>query len=425
MISHEQNVFLTQTGPQTPMGELFRRYWMPALMSSELPEPDCPPVRVSLMSEKLVAFRDTSGTVGLMDEFCPHRGVSLWFGRNEENGLRCPYHGWKFDTAGNCVEVPSEGPEFCKRIKFKSYSVVEKAGVIWAYMGPPELKPELPSFEWMDLPADHIYVSKRWQECNFLQAMEGGLDSSHVSFLHAGDLGRDPLRKGAAGAKYALNTKTVFEVEESTGGLMICARRVAEEGYYYWRLSQWMMPWYTLIPPYKGNALNGHAWVPMDDENCMAWNFTYHSTRPLTKEERDHMDNGHGIHPELIQDGSFRPVGNRDNHYLIDRAAQKAGLTYSGIKGIGLQDSAVQESMGRITDRTREHLVTTDRAIVMARARLRKAALEVKEGGTPPALDAEGQRVRSASFVLPVDKPFRETAVEAQQVRIGEPFVAV
>lgn len=425
MISSEQNAFLTETGPDTPMGGLFRRYWIPALLATELPAPDCPPVRVALMSERLIAFRDTAGAVGLMDEFCAHRGVSLWFGRNEQHGLRCPYHGWKYDVAGRCVEVPSQGGDFCKRVKVKSYPVVERAGVIWAYMGPPESRPELPSFEWMELPASHVYLSKRWQECNYLQAMEGGVDSSHVSFLHSGDLGRDPLHKGTAGAKYALGTNTVFDVMESAGGLMIGARRPAEEGHYYWRLSQWILPWYTLIPPYKGNALNGHAWVPMNDTNCMAWTMTFHPTRPLTDEERRLMEAGHGVHPTLVPDGSFRPRANRDNDYMMDREAQRAGICYSGIKGIAIQDASLQESMGPIADRTREHLVSTDKAIVMARTVLRKAAVEVQNGGKAPGLDAHAQRVRSASFILPVDAPFRDTALEAQQVRLGEPFVAV
>lgn len=425
MIAREQNEFLTSTGPDTSMGELFRRYWIPAMLASELPEPDGAPIRVSLLSEKLLAFRDTSGRVGLINEFCAHRGVSLWFGRNEENGLRCSYHGWKYDINGRCVEVPSEGEGFCKRVKIKAYPVEEKAGVIWAYMGPPDKKPALPHFEWMDLPDSHRYLSKRWQESNYLQAMEGGIDSSHVSFLHSGDLGRDPLHKGTAGSKFALSTKTEFDVLDSAGGLLIGAKRPADEGMNYWRVSQWIMPWYTLIPPYKGNALNGHAWVPMNDENCMAWTMTFHPTRPLTGDERTLMENGHGVHPMLISDGSFRPVANRDNDYLMDREAQKARIVYSGVRGIAIQDSSLQESMGPICDRSQEHLVSTDRAIVMARAKLRKAALDVQSGNQAPGLEPEGQSVRSASFILPADQSFRETALEAQQVRFGEPFVAV
>jgi phenylpropionate dioxygenase-like ring-hydroxylating dioxygenase large terminal subunit len=426
MISADQNEYLCRTGPGTPMGNMFRRYWLPALMASELPEPDCPPVRVSLLSERLIAFRDSSGKIGLMDEFCAHRGVSLWFGRNEEGGLRCPYHGWKYDTTGQCVEVPSEpvSSGFCQKIKLKSYPCVEMGGVIWTYMGPEAEKPELPAFEWALVPDNQRYLSKRWQQNNYLQAMEGGIDSSHVSFLHSGDLNRDPLHRGTDGAKYARSTSTTFDIHESAVGLLIGARRNAEPGFHYWRVTQWMMPFYTLIPPYKGNALNGHAWVPMDDENCMAWTMTFHPTRPLTSAELDAMENGHGVHCELIP-GTFRPVANIDNDYLMDREAQKAKVYYSGIKGIAIQDASLQESMGAIADRTRENLVSTDNAIIMARMRLRKAAKALEAGKAPPGLTPETQQVRSASFILPHDGPFKETAVEASKVRIGEPFVAV
>ncbi len=200
-ISAEQNAQLTQTGPGTPMGELFRRYWIPALLAEELPEPDCPPVRVQLMGERLVGFRDSAGRPGLIDEFCAHRGVSLWFGRNEEGGLRCPYHGWKYDVAGNCLDLPSEAEATGMRshIKLKSYRCREAGGVIWAYMGPPGLEPGPPSLEWVLVPPERRFVSKRLQECNYLQAMEGGIDLSHVSFLHSGALKHDPLFVGANG----------------------------------------------------------------------------------------------------------------------------------------------------------------------------------------------------------------------------------
>ena len=145
------------------MGNLLRRYWIPILLTDELPEDECPPVRVKLLSERLLAWRDSRGRYALIDEFCAHRGVSLWFGRNEENGLRCPYHGWKYDHTGQCVDVPSEPPEsgFCRRIKLKSYPLVESGGILWAYMGPPEAEPKPPAFEWTELPATHKYFSKR------------------------------------------------------------------------------------------------------------------------------------------------------------------------------------------------------------------------------------------------------------------------
>lgn len=408
------------------MGELFRRYWIPALMAEELPRPDCPPVQVQLLSEKLIAFRDTQGRVGLMSEFCAHRGVSLWFGRNEESGLRCPYHGWKYDVTGQCVEVPQvpAASNFCQEVKLKAYPTVERGGVIWAYMGPPAEQPPVPAFEWVDLPAPKRFLSKRWQECNYLQALEGGLDSSHVSFLHRADLNSDPLHKNTPGAKYARGTNTIFNVLESPGGLLIGARRDADPGYHYWRITQWLMPWYTLIPPYQGHAANGHAWVPIDDHNCMAWTMTFHTVRDLSVQELDLMRSGHGVHPELIP-GTFRPVANRTNRYLMDRAAQAAGDTYSGIKGLAIQDASVQESMGPIADRTTEKLVPTDMAIVKTRARLRKAAQAVQEGKHAPGLEAEAQFVRSASLVLPVEAVFEDAAVTAIKVRKGEPHVAV
>ena len=204
MLRAEQNTFATRTGPGTPMGDMFRRYWIPAMHAEELPENECPPVRIKLLSERLLAWRDTQGRLALTDEFCAHRGVSLWFGRNEHNGLRCPYHGWKYDHTGQCIEVPSEPSEsgFCSKIKLKSYPLIERGGILWAYMGPPELQPPLPEFEWAMLPASHCYNTKRLQECNYLQAMEGGIDSSHVSFLHSGDMHRDPLHRNTKGAHY-------------------------------------------------------------------------------------------------------------------------------------------------------------------------------------------------------------------------------
>jgi nitrite reductase/ring-hydroxylating ferredoxin subunit len=426
MMTEETNVFLTRTGPGTPMGELCRRYWLPAMLDWELPEPDCPPVRVKLLSEKLVAFRDTQGRIGLVDEFCAHRGVSLWFGRNEECGLRCPYHGWKYDVNGQCVDLPSEAQEsgMRSRIKLKSYPCVELGGVIWAYMGPPAEQPPLPGFEWVHLPPSHRVTTKRWQESNYLQAIEGGIDSSHVSFLHRGDMASDPFHRKTAGAKFVKSTKTTFDILDAPGGLLIGARRDADPGNHYWRITQFIMPWYTLIPPYANNALNGHARVPMDDENCMAWSMTFHPTAPIPEKHIELIKDGNGVHAELIP-GTFRPVANRDNDYLIDRAKQKSGRHYNGVRGLAMQDASVQESMGPIADRTQENLVSTDNAIIMARQRLVKAARDVQNGGKAPGLSPEDQLVRSASFVIPADSNFREQALEAVKYRKGMAHVAV
>ena len=425
MTTRELNDFLTLTGPGTPMGTLFRRYWLPALLSSELPEPDCPPVRVKLLSERLIAFRDTQGRVGLMDEFCAHRGVSLWFARNEESGLRCPYHGWKYDVTGQCIDVPSEPIEsgFCKKIKLKSYECVERGDVIWAYMGPPELKPPLPGFEWATVPRASRFVSKRTQECNWLQAMEGGIDSAHVSFLHRHELKSDSLHV-SKGAEFTAKTDVAFEVIESDGGMVIGVRRPAQQGHYYWRITQWIMPFHTMIPPYGDNALNGHAWVPIDDENCWSWCFTHHPTRALTDHENHVMCSGGGIHVSLIP-GTFRPVINKDNDYLMDRAAQKANQTYCGVKTIAMQDAAIQESMGPIQDRSKENLTSTDNGVIMARIRLRKAALAAQGGEPVDGLDPATHAVRSASIVLPAAVSFHEAAAEALKVREGVEHTSV
>jgi nitrite reductase/ring-hydroxylating ferredoxin subunit len=412
----EQNQFLTQTGPGTPMGELFRRYWLPALLAEELPAPDCPPVRVRLLGEKLIAFRDTQNRLGLMDEFCAHRGVSLWFARNEENGLRCPYHGWKYDVTGQCTEIPSEpdNPKLCQRIKLKSYPLVERGGVLWTYMGPPAERPPLPEHEWAMVPAPNRFVSKRWQESNWLQAMEGGIDSSHVSFLHRFTMKVDPMFKSATRShQYNLgDLAPQFEVVESPGGLYIGARRNAENDQYYWRVTQYVLPSFTLIPPRGDHPIGGHCWVPIDDENCWAWSSNHHATRALTHEEREAMEAGKGIHTPLIP-GTFRPVANKDNDYLIDRKAQKEGRSFSGVEGFAMQDASVQESMGPIQDRTRENLVPTDQGIVMARRRLVAAAQAVAQGVQPPGVAPEHTRVRSVAVILAKDAAFPDAAADA------------
>jgi len=428
MLKKEQSDLLTQTGPGSPAGRLFRSYWIPALLAAELADNNCPPVRVKLLSERLVAFRDSQGRLGLIDEFCAHRGVSLWFGRNEENGLRCAYHGWKYDHTGQCVEVPSEPVEsgICKKIKLKSYPLVERGGVLWTYMGQPDKQPQLPEWEFALVPAEQSFISKRIQESNWLQAMEGGIDSSHVSFLHRGDLDSDPLFRGAKANQYNLrDARPVFEVVESPGGLFIGARRDAENGDYYWRITQWVMPSFTMIPPRGNHPVHGHFWIPVDDENCWTWSFDYHPTRPLTQDQLSAMREGKGIHVKYVP-GTFRPFANTDNDYLIDRAAQKAGRTFSGVEGIAMQDASLQESMGPIVDRTKENLVSTDNGIIMARHRLLRAVKALMDkDATPPGVDIAHQRVRSAAVILPPDKAFMDAAKEALAVRTGVAHASV
>ncbi|HUL91504.1 MAG TPA: Rieske 2Fe-2S domain-containing protein [Burkholderiales bacterium] len=409
MLTQEQNEQLTRTDRGTLMGDLFRRYWIPAIHAWEIAERDGPPVRVQLMGEKLVAFRDSKGQIGVIDEFCAHRGVSLWFGRNEECGLRCPYHGWKFDVSGQCVDLPSE-PGMAAGIKLKSYPAIEHGEVIWIYMGPPALKPAPPELEWTLVSPERRFISKRLQESNYLQAIEGGIDSSHVSFLHSGELNTDPLFKGSRANEYNLNDRMpVFEVVDFDGGLLIGARRNADQGRYYWRITPWIMPWHTIIPPRAGHPLGAHMWVPIDDQSCWAWSINYHPGRALSAAERRAMEEGAGIHVKYVP-GTFIPLANRSNDYLIDRALQKRGRSYSGVEGIAMQDASLQESMGPVQDRTREHLCLTDKGIVATRSRLLRAAKANREGKPVPALDPATQRVRSCAIELPVGQHYKDGA---------------
>jgi hypothetical protein len=293
-------------------------------------------------------------------------------------------------------------------------------------MGKPENKPPLPEWEFATVPAEQSFVSKRLQECNWLQAMEGGIDSSHVSWLHRGDVVSDPLFKGAGGNKYNFaDLAPVFEVVEAPGGLFIGARRNAEDNQYYWRITPWVMPSYTAVAPRGDHPMHGHFWIPIDDENCWAWSYDYHPVRALTKAERDAMKAGKGVHCKYVP-GTYQPLANKDNDYLMNREAQRAGTQYSGIEGIAIQDSSLQESMGPIIDRTKENLVGCDNGIIMARARLMKAAKALAEKGTlPPGRMPDEQRVRSTATLLPRDVHFKVGAKEALKAEKGKPQVTV
>lgn len=427
MLKKEINEFITQTDSKTPMGELFRRYWLPVLLSEELSGLDGAPVRVELLGEKLIAFRDSDNQLGLIDEFCAHRGVSLWFGRNEMSGIRCPYHGWKYNFKGDCVDVPSEeAVEFKSRVKLKSYPMMEQGGVIWAYMGPAHLKPPLPAYEFSTVDPSQNYVSKRRQFSNWLQALEGGIDSSHVSFLHSGSLNRDPLIRGAKGNQYnESDKKPVFQVEKSTGGLYIGVRRNTENDQYYWRITPWLMPNFTMVPPRGDHPIHGHFWVPINDRECWAWSYSYHPTRALTPAETLAMKEGAGIH--VVVDEHHIPLARKENDYLMNRAAQSSGLCYSGIEGVGMQDASLQESMGPIQDRTKENLVSTDNGIIMMRQAIIKAAKAVQENPNfaPPGIKPEDQQVRSVALIADKQVPFLEVASEALKAVPGRPHQTI
>jgi phenylpropionate dioxygenase-like ring-hydroxylating dioxygenase large terminal subunit len=404
MLSREENDLLTRVGPGTPMGKTLRRYWMPALLAWELPEPDCAPVRVKLLGEDLVAFRDTSGRLALLDEFCPHRRASLFFGRNEECGLRCVYHGWKFDASGRCVDMLNEPEElsFAHKIRLTAYPIVEVGGVIWAYMGPPDLQPPLPSFAWTQMPATHRHVSKVIQESNWLQGVEGGIDTSHAPILHR-VLTSDTTRPGfKPGDPFVRGKAPTLVVDLTDYGYQYAGIRPLDQDDVYIRTYQFVLPFHQIRPSKTEQhtaAVAGHMWVPMDDENTMVFNWEYSATdAPLTDDDRLERRLGNGRLD--VDQTTFRSKRNRANNYLLDRRVQKTE-SYTGIDGVNVQDRAIQESMGPIVDRSREHLGPADKAIIQARRLLLQAVKTVEEGGTPRGIKPSYYAIRATEGVVP------------------------
>jgi phenylpropionate dioxygenase-like ring-hydroxylating dioxygenase large terminal subunit len=404
MLTLEHNELITRTGAGTPMGTTMRRYWIPALLAWELPERDSPPVRVKLLGEDLVAFRDTEGRVGLLDEFCPHRRASLFFGRNEECGLRCVYHGWKFDVSGRCVDMMNEPEEltFKNKIRQQSYPTVELGGLIWAYMGPPELEPPLPKFAWTQSPATHRHVSKVIEECNWLQALEGGIDTSHAPILHR-LITTNSKRAGISPANPFVRGKAPALVVDLTDwGYQYAGIRPLDKADMHIRTYHFVMPFHQ-IRPYQTSkgfpAVAGHIWVPMDDHNTMVYNWEYSLTdEPMN--EVDRLEGRLGNGPLDVDQTTFRSKKNRENNYLLDRQVQKTE-NFTGIDGVNTQDRAVQESMGHIVDRSKEHLGPADKAIIQARRLLLDAVKTVQEGGTPRGVNATYYTLRAAEGVLP------------------------
>ena len=270
MTTAAEGMELTRTGPGTPMGELMRLYWMPALKSSEL-ERDGAPVRFMLLGEKLIAFRDTSGKVGVFDHRCPHRCASLFLGRNEEGGLRCLYHGWKFDTSGQCIDMPSVPPQqdFKHKVHAKAYQAVERAGVVWVYMGEREAPP-LPAFQILDAPEDEINVGMIQRDCNYLQAIEGEIDTAHFGYLHGGHADVSRLDESEPFYFTVTNRAPEFHVTDAPWGTQYAGYRSAGQGRTYWRFSNFLFPFWTQAPNGEFDShAHARAWVPIDDNNCM------------------------------------------------------------------------------------------------------------------------------------------------------------
>jgi len=391
MTTQRENDTLTRVGPGTPMGELMRRYWIPAAMSSEL-KADGDPVRIQILCEKLIAFRDTSGRVGIMDHRCPHRCASLFFGRNEEGGIRCVYHGWKFDADGNCTDMANVPPhqDFKHKVHAKAYKTFERNGVVWVYMGDQSKVPAPPDIPATLRPAEDMKIWAAHRSCNWLQGLEGELDTSHLGILHLGHAhkGSDFLQETH---KYATaNRAPDYEIADTPVGSMYGAYRPAEENSLYWRVGHFAMPFWAMMPilPIERCVL-ARAYVPIDDENTMImiWGDKRGNPRTTDSNGGDFIvgyTHNPQFHPNNTDwQGRFRLKPQLSNDFFIDREVQRT-QSPSGIDGVHIQDEAVTTSMGAIADRTFEHLGPSDLMIARVRRRLLAAATGLANDGTPP-----------------------------------------
>ncbi len=405
MLSRKENEILTRVGPGTAMGELMRRYWIPALLAEEIPEPDCAPVRVRLLGEDLVAFRDSEGRVGLLGEHCAHRGTSLFFGRNEDCGLRCIYHGWKYDVDGQVLETPAEPPgsDFKSKLRHLAYPCQEAAGIVFAYMGPADKRPILPRYEWFGMRAESLCAVKSYLECNYLQGLEGDFDSSHTSFLHNNNI-RDPARLKRDGAP-------ALDAEDAGFGMRaVSIRKIGGERIYV-RSTPYIMPSFSIVPGpptekfEEDDIRSFRFWVPIDDLGTWFYILNMRK-RPFTNEERKALRSWVGA--------DYRRIRNAANNYLQDRAQQR-NMTYTGIDAVvpAEQDGCATESMGAIYDRSQEHLGYSDVTIIALRRLLLRAVRDVAEGLDPCHVvrqerESDFSRLRSLKGVFPAGTDWRQ-----------------
>ncbi|NQV54306.1 MAG: Rieske 2Fe-2S domain-containing protein [Rhodospirillales bacterium] len=424
MLSAEDNEVLCRIGAGTPMGELFRQFWMPAILSSEL-EADGSPRRLRLLGEDLVAFRDSGGKVGILDAYCPHKMAPMFYGRNEKCGLTCIYHGWKFDVAGDCLELGNEpgGEDHKHKVKIRSYPVREISNLVWIFMGDENQIAEFPHLEWAHVDAKQSHVTRWLQRTNWAQGFEGEIDSSHISFLHR--TMNQSLRGAAVGTSLApagiWDDAPELTLRETDYGFVYGARRRADENTYYWRMTQCMFPIFNQI----ANDVfprSGRCWVPVDDYNVMAFSYVYNADGPITEKEAETLEAGAGFPPlrdygpTELDDGyvidTFISKNVRGNDYLIDRDVQSEG-SYSGIYGLTNQDRALQENMksgfglgpGKIVDRSSEYLMTADVPVITFRKMIIKMAKDLAEKGIRPAASMDGSlyNVRAISAITDIE----------------------
>ncbi len=419
MTTAQESEVLVRVGAQTPMGKLMRQYWIPACLSTELTGGGAP-MRLLLLGEKLIAFRDGSGRVGIMDHRCPHRCASLFFGRTDEDGIRCVYHGWKFDVNGQCLEMPNLPPaqDFSRKVKARAYPARERNGLVWVYMGPRDCPPPMPQFEPTMLDGQAVAYRVFQRECNWLQALEGDIDTSHFGFLHTGAVNVADLDPDEPSRHVYIHRAPEYHVQDEQWGTSYCAYRPAGPGQTHYRVAHFLLPFWTYPPEGNfGDNIITQAWVPMDDTHTMVFHITWKprpvppralkegKTIPGLESRYDYLPNTTDWY------GRWRFVANRENDYLLDRDAQ-ARESYSGLTGVSIQDQAITESMGGVTDHTFEHLAPSDRMIAATRRRLLMAAQAlVDKAQTPPLVDdpENALAARGGSYVADATPDWQRT----------------
>jgi len=428
MVVKKNSEILTQVGQGTPIGDLMRKYWVPAAKSSELAA-DGDPLRLMLLGEKLIAFRDSSGKVGIMDHRCPHRCASLFFGRNEDNGIRCVYHGWKFDIDGNCLEMPNvpARQSFKTKVKAKVYKTKEQNGLIWVFMGDQNKVPDLPAIEPALLDESEVRFIFAQRECNWLQALEGDIDTSHFSWLHAGSIDLNQVPNDHPGKYQLANRAPNLNVMDTDWGTMYGAYRETDNANeLYWRIAQFLFPFWTMPPDgdFKEHVI-ARAWVPMDDGHTMFVHISWKkNAQGLRVDKKGNPLPGIRLGLDYEPNdtswyGRWRLAANSSNDHRIDRKTQRT-KSFTGITGIHLQDQAITESMGPITDHEFEHLAPSDIMITKTRKALIKAANKMKKNGEePPGVNNPEIFLRARAGDFLSDRRLKLKDAYTEQIRLA------
>ena len=430
MLSREDTDLLCRVTPGTPMGDLMRQYWLPVTYDWEL-EVDGQPQRVRVLGEDLVAWRSSDGTPAFTQARCPHRGAGLYFGRNEEGGLRCAYHGWKYDVTGRCIDMPNEPAtsNFKNKLSLTAYRGTDFGGISWIYMGPRQDDPPgVPRFEWGLVPQEQRrHYRKSVYAWNWMQSLEGEMDSTHVYFLHSRLRRDDPAKYGT----YHPGLSARFHMRDTDFGMTYAAQRQDDEGTDYWRTTHFLFPIYGMFPG-TASRVPLSIYTPIDDEHTLHWGVEWSPSVPLTgdrwpsnalPEELGTTVEGMGpMRPE--QKGKFFsswwPEARGETDFLMDLEAKKKSFT--GIPSVRLQDAAVLWSMGPIMDRTLEHLGTSDAAIIRVRRKLIAAARQLHEHGTvPPGVDEpELYTLRTCNVSLPRGVEWEEALGDWHHARTND-----